>query len=992
MSEVGTQDRGAVNTMVDASSDDARELSDGAAYDRAPSLERGAQIGRYHVLARIGAGGMGVVYAAYDSDLDRRVAIKLLHRDALGSSPMGDGRASLMREAQAMAKLSHPNVVAVHDVGMHAGAVFMAMEFVQGVTVAEWIGQSARAWPEVRKVFIAAARGLAAAHDAGLVHRDFKPANVMLAEDGGVKVADFGLARRRDEARGDEARGDDSTGGGNASPSPATDAVAIVPGSASVVVASRSGASDTQAGAVVGTPAYMAPEQHLALPIDGRTDQFSYCIAFHEALYGRRPFTSRAPSALALDAVEGRIPDPPVGSKVPAWLREIVLRGLEPDPQRRYPSMAALLVDLERDPNAVRRKRLFAGGAVAAIVAAAIALKVGTPQAQCTEMSQHLVGVWDEARSEQIREAVFALGVGFAQSTWDRVEHGLDDYTEKWVAARHDACTATRVRGEQSAALMDLRMECLDGRLRSVRALVEVVGEADATVLSNAVVMVNGLPELAPCADTKALRDQQARPSDPTTLTALDVLDQKIADAEQLERAGKYPEALAVARDVADAAEPLGFAPMTARAWRRLGALEHVNGAVASAEATLRKAYFLAVRHHLDQLAAQSAAELVTIVGEVQLHPVDGRLWAEHAGAYAEALGDVLIQATVIHSLAGVALREGKYDEARELAARGLALREAKLGAEHDSVLASVNTLGLIAIETGDFDQARAYFGRALTIAERTYGADHPELGKPINNLANIAWREGKYDQAKADFERALVLQRAALGPEHRNVAQLENNLAAVAMSTGHHQEAQLRFERALEIWRKVLGPEHPMVADALNNLAVVAVARGDFEQGREFDERALAIREKTMAADHPALAQNYGNLGTDLYRLGRVTEAQALHERALAIYEKKLDPSHDDIAMMLTALGADLLALDQPDRALPLLERAFALRVDAQIDPVELASTHWSLAQALFAAVQGRDRKRALELAQRARAAFAAMPESTDNALAQIDVWLAAH
>jgi tetratricopeptide (TPR) repeat protein len=955
--------------MLDASGDEEPVASPRA-------LPPGTIIGRYHVLERVGAGGMGTVHAAYDPDLDRKVAIKLLHEEAFDAGGRTDGRAMLLREAQAMARLSHPNVVAVHDVGVHEGAVFLAMEFVHGRTVAEWIAERARSWREVLAVFVAAGRGLAAAHDAGLVHRDFKPTNVLVSSDGTVKVADFGLARTHGEAAIER---------GPTSRSAAVEAV--------IASSSAHSVSPTQTGAVMGWGGYMAPEQHLGLPIDARCDQFSFCVALYEALYGRRPFTASQPSALAVEVVGGVVEPAPAGSNVPAWLRELILRGLEPDPDRRFASMSALLAALSRDPNAARRRTLGIVAAVSLVGAGVFGIsRLVAVEPPCSNTASHLAGVWDDDARERVRTGLFATNVGFAQSTWERVEPGLDAWAEAWIASRTDACAATQIRGEQSEALMDLRMECLDGRLLSLRALVGMLARADVTTLQNAVAAVADLPTLSACDDAHALREAEPRPEDPAMLAELEVLDGLIADAEQSGRVGKYRDALALAREVVTRAEPLGFAPTTARALKRRGSLEHTSGADAEAEETLQAAFFLAVRHRLDDIAASSATELVTVVGEVLQRPAEGRRWAAHASAHADAVGEPLLTAAIQHALAGVALREGAFDEARALATAALELRERELGEEQQSVLASLNMLGLIAMDSGAHDEAQAVFERELAIAERSLGPDHPELAKPINNLANLAWRQGKYDEARAAFERALVLQRDALGPEHRNVAQLENNIAAVAMSVGDLDEAERRFERALAIWRKALGDDHPQVADALNNLAVVEAARGDLEAARDYDERALAIRERTMPADHPGLAQNYANLGTDLFRLGRVDEARALHEKALAIYEAKLQPGSDDIALVSTALANDLLAQGDPDAALVLAERAFEIRKDAKIDPSELAQTRWALARALFDAKRGRDRARARPLAQQAREVFASAPPSPDHELPAVDAWLASH
>ncbi|HET6582949.1 MAG TPA: serine/threonine-protein kinase, partial [Nannocystaceae bacterium] len=625
----GTQERGSRQTVADNSHDGPLPVR--------PPLDSGAQIGRYHVLQRVGAGGMGVVYAAYDPDLDRRVAIKLLQHELSGRGSLSDGRALLLREAQAMAKLSHPNVVTVHDVGVHEDSVFLAMEFVQGKTLGDWMEQP-RSWQEVVAVFRAAGRGLAAAHDAGLVHRDFKPDNVMLSDGGKVKVTDFGLARARDDRAHERI--------------PTAKAEAVPPSSGAH--------SLTQTGAVVGTPAYMAPEQHLGLKIDARSDQFSYCVAFYEALYGERPFVADAGMELAMKVVEGRLGEPPVGAKVPAWLRQIVVRGLAPAPDSRWPSMAVLLAELARDPTAARRRSLVAVGAVVALGAGAFGVhELGAARSRaCSGMDEHLVGVWDGDARERVEAAVFATGVGFAQSTWERVARGLDDYASGWIAAREDACEATQVRGEQSPELMDLRMECLDARLRDVRALVHVLEDADTTVVQNAVIGVDGLGPLEPCADAKALRSEDPLPDDPRIAAEIARLEERLADAEAHASAAKYGDALAIAREVAEAAEPLGWAPLTARAQHRRGVLEHVTGDD-GAEPTLQGSFFLAVRHDLADVAAHSAAELVMLVGEDLSRPAEGRRWAEHAAAYADRDGRELLQAKVMHNLAGVAFEEG---------------------------------------------------------------------------------------------------------------------------------------------------------------------------------------------------------------------------------------------------------------------------------------------------------------------------------------------
>ncbi len=309
------------------------------------SLVRGARLGRYTILEQLGQGGMGVVYTAYDPELDRRVAIKLVRTAGAESS------ARLLREAQALARLSHPNVVGVFDVGTFGEAVFVAMEHVDGVTLSAWLRDD-RERAQVVAMFTAAGRGLAAAHAAGLIHRDFKPDNVLVGKDGRPRVVDFGLAR----------------------------AAETVPAPLEGTVPPTAAVGDlTATGAIMGTPAYMAPEQFLGVPADARTDQFSFFVALYEALYGQRPFEGETFASLSMNVSQGKVRPAPARTSVPQKLRAVLLRGLRPSPDARHPSMEAVLRALapfDLTAGQSRRNVILwtAGVSVALIVAIAIAL------------------------------------------------------------------------------------------------------------------------------------------------------------------------------------------------------------------------------------------------------------------------------------------------------------------------------------------------------------------------------------------------------------------------------------------------------------------------------------------------------------------------------------------------------------------------------------------------------------------------------------------
>jgi serine/threonine protein kinase len=301
-------------------------------------IRHGDKIGRFVVVGELGAGGMGVVYEAHDRELDRRVALKVLR----GSTASEEERVRMLREGQAMARITHPNVITVYEVGVAETGVFLAQELLDGGTLASWL-RDTHSQDDVIAKFVAAGRGIAAAHAAGLVHRDFKPDNVLLGKDGRVRVADFGLARAlgaEDVILLTRRAGEQP----NASPHPMSPL--------------------TRTGAVMGTPMYMAPEQHEGEPVDERTDQFSFCVALYHALYGDWPFAGRTAVALADNVLKGNVQKPP--KRIPARLRAIILRGLSVKPADRHPSMDALLGELTRQPS--RKLRTFALVAGAALV------------------------------------------------------------------------------------------------------------------------------------------------------------------------------------------------------------------------------------------------------------------------------------------------------------------------------------------------------------------------------------------------------------------------------------------------------------------------------------------------------------------------------------------------------------------------------------------------------------------------------------------------
>ncbi len=433
------------------------------------------RIGRFTVLRRLGKGGMGVVYSAYDDELDRKVAIKLLRPELFGD----EGELRLRREAQAVARLSHPNVVSVFESGLHEGRVFVAMEFVQGRTLGAWLREEPHGWAQIVDVFLQAGHGLVAAHAAGLVHRDFKPENVMVSPAGShgqlrVRVLDFGVARRAVEP-------DAATGRADA---PAALAEAAI----------------TVTGAVVGTPAYMAPEQHAGEVADERTDQYSFCLTLWEALFDESPYAATDPRERAREKADGAIRAPSRPSRAPARVRRLLQRGLSPRREDRHASMEQLLAALAKARGG--RRRWVALALVGTIAATSTAAWLGAHDRECASADEKLRGVWDDDRRARVVAALRTSAEAGVGDAWLRLEPALDDYAAAWRAAYVRAC-------EDDARSEELGLQerlCLAAQLRELDELVDAAAAGDAAAVKTAAATTGGRDPPGSCHDEEFLR------------------------------------------------------------------------------------------------------------------------------------------------------------------------------------------------------------------------------------------------------------------------------------------------------------------------------------------------------------------------------------------------------------------------------------------------------------------------------------------------------
>jgi len=778
-------------------------------------------IGRFQILRRLGQGGMGVVFSAYDEELDRRVAIKLLRGDRLRDP---EALQLFRSEAQAMARLSHANVVQIYEVGEHEGQLYIAMEFVQGRTLRRWL-QEPHAWRERLAVLCQAGRGLEAAHMAGLVHRDFKPDNVMIDAGGRVRVLDFGLAQTNEDRIG-----------------------------AAVGLAAHSFSGLRMTGAntrgIAGTPAYMAPEQQANGTVDPRSDQFAFCVVLYEALYGERPFQAQTAEALAESITRGRIKPPRRDRGVPRWLERAILRGLAVDPAARWPTIGALLATIERDP-ARRRWMWLTGSVVVASLAVATAAVLGRddPAARCSDAGERLVGVWDETRSAAVEQAMLATALPYAERAWQTTRASLDRYAQAWSAMQVDACEATHVRGEQSAELLDLRMACLRRALTELDALVGVLETSDAAAVEYAARAPGSLPRLEACADAEALH--HPRRPEPEVVAAAEGLRDELAVVKAKIRVGRFAEAQAAIAPLLARAEALGEPTALAEVLFFHGDLAGKLGDYEAASRELERSFTRALVGADDQAAARAAIESIFVSGYFRALQADGVRWSEIAEALLDRQGERgLLRARLANYVAVLHEERGDQFGAAALHRQSIALNR-QIGAAPFTIAAGLNNLAVALGNSEREDEAIVAYQEALAIYSEAVGEQHPNYATTLDNMATAYAARGDLDTALRLHLDVLQRRERLIAPTHPNLAVTLANIASVYLDRGEPAAALPYAERAVAVTRAALGDRHPLTLTCEAGLAHVQARLGDFTQARTRVERTLALIRET-AMDRP--------------------------------------------------------------------------------------------------------------------------------------------
>jgi tetratricopeptide (TPR) repeat protein/predicted Ser/Thr protein kinase len=755
------------------------------------------RIGRFTLEKPLGAGGMGVVYAALDEQLDRRVALKLVRT-------RGDGeeRARLLREAQALARLSHPNVVTVFEAGFHDDKLFVAMELVHGQTLAAWRSEAPRSSREAVAVYLQAGRGLAAAHAAGLVHRDFKPQNAMIDVAGRVRVLDFGLVRWTHEAAPHEG----GEGGVGAAPGPHT---------------------ITAEGTVMGTPAYMAPEQLDGARVDARADQLAFCVALFEALCGERPFPGSTLEEVRESMRAGRMRRPPAWAKLPAHVRRGLTRGLAEAPADRWPTLEALLATLAPAQWSARRTALVAMACAALLGGAAAAARLGGKDARCREVAATTALAWGAPERARVERVFGDAPETYARDGWPRVAAGLDGYSAALAEASRAACLAVE-SGAPATEQDYARMACVQRRRDDLRALVEVLAEGGEGVAARGVEAVLGLVPVTACADAAGLGAEARPPAEPALAARVAGLRRELSRSAADERAGRSEQSLARARVVVGQTASIPYRAVVAEALREQGYAELSLAQPSDAVRSFERAYAEAIAAGHDAVAADAAREIYLALGVAMAKPEAAAPWEQTAEAFAERLrGLRRFRGAFLNARALVRDRQGKLPEAMRDYEDALAILEEVWGPD-DLRLATVLTNMVRATEArGDMDAAERFAARALSIREKSLGPDHPRVARTLTNLALVVLHRGQVDRAVEALQRATSIFERALSPSHPDLAVALGHLCDALLQRRETEPAIAGCERSLRVLEARGGPAAGNVAEVQHTLARALHARG---------------------------------------------------------------------------------------------------------------------------------------------------------------------
>lgn len=908
--------------------------------DAAADLLVGSRVAEHFVVERVlGRGGMGIVFLATDARLQRSVALKV-HTAA---DP--DAVVRLEQEGQALARLSHPNVLAIHEVGTVGDRVFIATEYVDGGTARQYL-EGVQAWRQIVELYLQAALGLAAAHDEGFVHRDFKPDNVLVGRDGRVRVADFGLARR---APSQDVRGD-------ASGSSCHRAVDTI---------------NSRGDAVAGTPAYMAPEQRAGDEVTPAADQYSLFVALYEGLYGALPFAD-ATAEQADSSAPLLFPSQP---RVPRQLKRIVARGLCVDPGKRYPTMAAAIAALR---TTIRRGRP-AVWVTLAVATTAGAFAVGNqPDVSCDDAADVAASVWSPSVGDKLRGAFAAANPTLGEAAWDRIEPRVQVWVDRWVADRNASCRATHEVGTQSVRMLDRSMLCFDERKAELSGVLGALAKVEPAGVAQAWSTIPTAASLSDCTDSVRLdaqpevergsQRQQLRLAMREDLLSAATLAGVGAIEAARERAGSAVERADKLRDpVAICSANLGRARAELAAERIDDALSYVE-----------TAYLVADRGRVDACRSEAAALLAHIYADDLRQVGAGKVWLKLALYPVDTLPPETQR--IVRVAQGVVMQtDGRYAEAVEV------LRSLLESTPPDALRERLTVLGGLATAYDWNDQlelARETYEEALALAVSRIGEDTPSVAVLSSNFGIVLSTLGETAAALEAFERSVAIHDRVRGPDSLGAALVGINQLGGLRDANRCGEAIERAAQVLDAITRHQGARHPDLALVLEARGLCYRRQGMLEASLADLVRATEIQREATGPRHPQVAVYALHTAATLARLERTEDAVLQYSAALEIWDA-LDQGETPRSRLAAAGRARAqLALGNLEAARADADRTLSSRADDV--PLGYADQAAMLVQAQLGAA---DHKRSAALARKAR--DSALASGNRDLAAEISAWM---
>ncbi|MCR9159884.1 MAG: protein kinase domain-containing protein [Nannocystaceae bacterium] len=858
--------------------------------DEAPApgdLVRGTTVGSYVILSQLSGDDDDSVYAAFDARSDRKVALKVIEVGDDDDDDAQSRREAMIAGAMRSGSVDHPGIVAVRDAGTVGRAVYVAMEFIDGIDLRQWMEARDEPfpWPEVLRVFREAGAGLAAAHAAGCVHGDFTPSRVFMEKSGRICVFDFGLATPAAEVS-----------------SPGLTMKSLEEGLGAAVTHSGSKALDDAGedsvleglprAELVGTPRYLAPEVHAGMEPDAKADQFAFCAAMYEALYGEVPFVGDSPATIAKAALGHAVRPAPQDSDVPQWLREVLVKGLSPRRRDRYGSMEVLLRELEHDPKG-RRRRWVAGVGVlvgAAAVASVIALLLEREASRCEADAALLEGAWDSDTRASIEAAFMATTSPRAADSWDAVQTSMDDWTEQWLEYRALACTVRQVDDDE--AMFARRNACLEGVLQPFAAFAGSLAEGDASAgpLSSAQRVVNGLWRPADCRAPDML--DYAAPSEEGGTRDVD-------RAWFLLLAGEHDAARALATEVAARTSGVEHTRTSVRARLIAGLAAGRAGAPDAAN----------LLHEAASVAAAAGLRIPQAEAWIALARYETIANQPSALAHAQTLVDAIkidrLRAQLLMARGARQRVMGRDRDALDSYHRALALLpddDTRATILRSDILLE---LGELAGSREEWKTASQYLAEVLAIRERTFGPAHPELIEALGAHGHAQLGLGLPTDAQRSYDRALVIAKQT-DPAPTVISELQTAMGRLEASRGQHTLAASHYDEAVRVLEGT-GAD-AMLAEALLGLGLARLDAGTPSRATPPLERAAVLASR---------------VGWTENRRSRIHEAlgrslvQSDPSGALQAYRKALRSAPAADAQRLErAIEALTLEVEEPDDA----------------------------------------------------------------------------